>query len=484
MCYTDINSLERCNKWCDAMTDIKKLIGEATEYDKKEALTTKDPRSWCKSVSAFANGIGGALIFGIADDNSIVGLAEAESDAERISGDIHDHLDPIPDFVLSFHEVDGKKLIILRVERGDETPYYYIGKGGRTAYMRVGNASVPCSIGKLRELALRGAGSTYDSLKSKYKFANMSFTKLRSVYKQRTGRDFQESDYESFGLVDEEGVLTNAGALLADESPVRHSRLFCTRWNGLDKVSTRLESLDDREYSGSLISLLQEGVEFVKRNSRKKWKKTSDGRLEMPDYPERSVLEGLVNALIHRSYLDLGSEVHIDMYDDRLEIYSPGGMPDGSKIQELDIRNVPSRRRNPILADVFGRLNYMERRGSGFKKILDDYAGQPQYEEGMAPVFRSEYENFFLTLRNLNYHHKKQGDRSCDRNCDRNCDKKKARMEEVYALIEAEPKITMGEIAEQMGLSKRQVEYIITGLKQAGRIERQGSNKGGIWVVM
>jgi ATP-dependent DNA helicase RecG len=73
----------------------------------------------------------------------------------------------------------------------------------------------------------------------------MAFTKLRSVYKQRTGNDFNDSDYESFGIIDENGGLTNAGALIADESPIRHSRLFCTRWNGLDKAPGVIDALDD-----------------------------------------------------------------------------------------------------------------------------------------------------------------------------------------------------------------------------------------------
>jgi ATP-dependent DNA helicase RecG len=79
---------------------------------------------------------------------------------------------------------------------------------------------------------------------------------------------------------------------------------------------------------------------------------------------ECSVTEGIVNFLIHRSYLDVGSEAHIDMYDDRLEIYSPGGMFDGINAQDRDIMHVPSRRRNPIIADMFSGLGYKERQGS------------------------------------------------------------------------------------------------------------------------
>ena len=206
----------------------------------------------------------------------------------------------------------------------------------------------------------------------------------------------------------ENDKLTNAGALLVDESPIRHSRLFCTRWNGLDKASGVIDALDDREFTGSLISLLQNGLEFVFNNSKKQWKKVSDSRIEMPDYPERSVQEGLVNALIHRDYLEIGSEVHIDMYDNRLEIYSPGGMYDGSLVQERDVLRVPSKRRNPIIADAFNRLRLMERRGSGFKKICSDYNSQVNYTEAMAPQFYSDFDSFVLTLWNLNYSEKTQ----------------------------------------------------------------------------
>ena len=120
---------------------------------------------------------------------------------------------------------------------------------------------------------------------------------------------------KSFGLIDEKGNLTNAGALLADESPVRHSRLFCTRWNGLTKASGIVDALDDKEYTGSLVTLLQAGTDFVRNNSKKAWSKVGDGRIEMPDYPDRAVLEGVVNALIHRNYMEIGSEVHIDKSD-------------------------------------------------------------------------------------------------------------------------------------------------------------------------
>ena len=165
-----------------------------------------------------------------------------------------------------------------------------------------------------------------------------------------------------------------------------------------------MEALDDKEYSGSLLTLLQDGGKFVKNNTKKRWKKVPDGRMEMPDIPERAALECIVNGLIHRDYLELGSEVHIDIFDDRMEVYSPGGMLDGSFVQNLDTDHVPSRRRNPVIADVFSRINYMERRGSGFRKIKDDYRRAVNYRPELEPKFYSDTTSFWVILYNLNYH--------------------------------------------------------------------------------
>ena len=383
--------------------NIKDLVGETSEYDKKQALETKRPKSWLKSVSAFANTFGGKLIFGISDDDEIVGLADAKRDSEIISETIKTRIDPIPMFKLDHQKVDNKELIIVEVMKGSLTPYYYSGDGQLVAFVRIGNESVQANSLQLRELVIRGNAQSYDSLPSRYKFEDMAFSKLRSVYLQRTGLSFTEADFDSFGIVDSNGNLTNAGALLADESPIRHSRVFCTRWNGLTKASGLVDAIDDEEHSGGLISLYQDSLNFIMRHNRKAWRKVPDGRIEYPDYPERAVSEGLVNALIHRDYLDISSEVHIDIFDDRLEIYSPGGMVDGSSLEGKDLMSISSRRRNPVLADIFSRLKLMERRGSGFRKIIEDYDFQENTTKDLMPKFIVKNNDFILTLYNLNY---------------------------------------------------------------------------------
>lgn len=467
--------------------DIKQLIGEATDYDKKIALEERKPKSWCKSISAFANCYGGKLIFGVSNDNELVGLSDPEGDAEKISEAIKTHLNPIPDVKLSF-EKDGEKIfVIVEVIKGQQTPYYYEGEGQLVAFVRIGNESVPATPSKLRELVLRGSGESYDSLMSRYDFENMSFTKLKSVYKQRTGKTFDDTDYESFGLIDENEKLTNAGALLADESPVRHSRLFCTRWNGNTKAAGIIDALDDKEYIGGLVSLLQAGTDFVKNNSKKAWRKVGDGRIEMPDYPERAVLEGIVNALIHRSYTEIGSEVHIDMFDDRIEIYSPGGMVSGISLKGKDLLKIPSKRRNPVLADIFSRLKYMERRGSGFKKILADYEGQEEFDESKMPVFDADNDDFTLTLYNLNYGNdyvsqgnEIEGGMQDDTQDDTQCDTQDDTQEKIIKMIKVNPQVSTAGMAKELGIS---VATVKRKIKKMSNVSYVGSGYSGHWEV-
>lgn len=118
-------------------------------------------------------------------------------------------------------------------------------------------------------------------------------------------------------------------------------------------------------------------------------------REERSDYPYKAVREVLVNALIHRDYQVLGSEIHIEMFDDRMEISSPGGMANGRRIQDMDLRHIPSMRRNQVISDVFSRLHYMERRGSGIDRIMTSYA-----ECAQKPVFYSDSTFFLVTLPN------------------------------------------------------------------------------------
>lgn len=351
------------------------------------------------------------------------------------------------------------------------------------AYVRLGNESVKADATELKRLVLRGKNSSYDALGTTYSVSDYAFSKLRERYKAWTGESLEDKELVSFGLVDDKGKLTNAGALLADNSPIRWSKVFCTRWNGLDKGGGIMDALDDAEYSGSLISLLNEGTAFIKRNMKTMWKKTANSRIDMPEYCERSYFEALVNALVHRDYLVNGSEVHIDMFDDRMVIYSPGGMPDGTLVQERVIDAIPSTRRNPVLADVFQRLGYMERKGSGLTKIINSYKNANNYDESKEPQFISSRVEFTVILKNLNYGENKD-DKSEIKDVSKAVEEYAQHTEGVFLnALHNNPYISRKELSKLLMISEDSVKYQLKKLKNKGLIEHVGSSRGGYWVV-
>ena len=461
--------------------NLQKLIGETTAYDKKEAVELSRPKSWLKSVSAFANGSGGMLLFGLKEDNTLVGISNVKEVTEKISELIKDRMDPIPVFDLSIRQVAGKDIVILNVEKGLQCPYFYVGDGGHYAFIRVGNESVPADAQTLKRLSISGQGTTFDAIFSNERFSDYHFPTFQQMYERENDSHLNDKDFVSFGLLNSSGELSNAALLLADNSPFRQSRIFCTRWNGLSKADGSVDSLDDGEYSGSVLAQFSEAMAFFKRNTHVGWKKLPDKRVSLPDYPERAVVEILVNAIVHRDYMQSGSEVHLDIYDDRIEVISPGGMYDGSKIQECDIKNIPSIRRNPLLADIFSRLNLMERKGSGFEKVFAAYQKQINFNISAAPRFSSDANWFRVVLPNLNYAAtgKNLGE---SRESGRESGRESSR-ERILQFMIQNPTITTRELAEKIGITPKGIEKQISYLKKNNRVKRVGGRSNGQWIV-
>lgn len=465
--------------------NLSKYIGEGTLYDKKEKLETNKPKSWLKTVSAFANGIGGALIFGISDKEEIIGLDNYKKDSENISEIIKTKIEPLPKVTLKHYLIEDKNIIILFVHSGKETPYYFTEGGHQTAYIRLGNESIPAKNSDLINLILKGKNRSYDSLGTDIKKDNVSFTKLKSLYYLKTGNEFTDSDLESFGLVNKDNFLTNAGALLADEPIIKHSRIFCTRWNGLDMTSGIEEALNDNEFEGSILLLLQNAENFIKVNTKKKWKKGNESRIEMPDYPERAIQEVLVNAIIHRDYAVIGSEIHIDIYDDRIEIYSPGGMFDGSFIQEQNIMEISSLRRNPIIADLFNRIHLMERRGSGLKKIISSYQNAINYTQEKKVEFKSTQKDFKVILKNLNYKVAiKSGDKVAIKSDDKVAIKiQDEQLKKILEYIKKYNNCKTSDIENLLSVKSSRARKLLSILVSEKKIEALGQNKNRYYVL-
>ena len=373
---------------------------EATKLDYKVSLEDGRPKSWLKSVSAFANSSGGHILFGVTDDtHRAVGLNDAQFTASKIAELISARISPAPRYeLLTFpSESSGRFCIALAIQNGPSYPYYYVHDRVREVYVRHGDRSELASDAELNNLILKGLNKTFDALPSHRQLSDVSFTLLAATYKRETDEELAfPRDIVSMCLLTDEEQVTNAGLLLCDQGYLPQSKIVCTRWKGTEKGSVEGDALDDKEFSNSsLISLLNDAEAFIRNNSKNPWTIRGMRREEKSDYPFKAVREVLVNAMIHRDYQIVGTEVHVDMFDDRLVITSPGGMLSGSRIQDLDLRRVPSMRRNEIISDIFGRLHYMDRRGSGIGRIVNSYA-----EFAQKPQFFSTEYYFSVVLPN------------------------------------------------------------------------------------
>ena len=375
------------------------LHAETTRVELKENLDSPKPVTWLKTVSAFANSNGGTIIVGIRDiDKARIGVADVSTAVERARTLINSRIEPSPPYDIETIEDENKVFFLIHVDKGDFPPYYYAHEERKSAYIRKGDESVKAPPHILNELILQGQHKRYDELESPYKIQDVSFSRLIATYKYETGKDFvPERDLKSFGLITPADRVTYAGLLLADQPYLSQSRIICTRWKGVSKGLINTHTIDDKEFSGNIIHLLSEAENFVRQHSRNQWQVVGMRREERSDYPMEAVREALVNAIIHRDYYINGSEIHVDMYDDRLEIVSPGGMRDGRQIQNLDVSHVSSNRRNPVIADIFSRLGYAERRGSGLSRIRDSFVRVEDVQ------FSSDDAVFVVFMRNLNW---------------------------------------------------------------------------------
>ena len=465
------------------MKTLKELLQtESTKLDFKEMLEVNKPKSWLKTISAFANGAGGVLLLGISDDKQIVGLSDIKNDIDVISKKVKEFIDPMPVLEFNTYQSDGKDVLAIEVFSGKDPPYFYSSHGSLTAYIRMGSDSQPAPNNRLRELVMKGKNLSFDTLPTEYKLEDLTFTIFEATFKKIKKQIVTRNDYISFGMCEPSGVLTYAGLLFSDECPLLQARVFCTRWNGLDKSSGSDDALDDKEFEEDIISQLLKSHDFVKTNSKVRWKKVSDHRINKPDYADRAVFEALVNAIMHRDYDVMGSEIHVDMYDDRLEIYSPGGMADGTLIQERNIEDVVSTRRNPIIAEIFHRLNYIERRGSGLKKMRAETSNLYGYTEDYAPNFESTPTEFHAIFKNMNYSETLQvTDIVTDIITDIVTDKltlgEKAFIETLLPYFGENEWISNSTAREISGSSSESVKRFLRILATKGVLEAKGENK-------
>lgn len=457
------------------------LKGESKTLEFKAALSSKS-ESYLKTVVAFANTDGGRLIFGI-DDKSrqVVGVEKDDvfKIMDAIANAVSDSCAPkiVPD--ISFETIEDKTVVLVDIAAGFNRPYM-LKSGGldKGVYVRVGATSRPADTEQIREMMLDGSNQSWDEQVCRsYALTDRAVKKLCSdINRYRTEKDGQNAPKTTKETLIGWGVLkqdktevlpTNAFALLTD-NPFGQAKIQCAVFKGESKSVF----LDRKEYEGSLCRLLEDAYQYVLRNIRMGAVIEGLIRQDKFELPPAAIREMICNAICHRSYMDEGM-IQVSVFDDRLEVSSPGALCRGLTLKDaLKGRSKP---RNKVIAEVFSRMGIIEKWGTGLQRIVD-LAKQEGLKE---PVFENN-DSFFRVIL---YRGKEEAAQTTDQTIQTTDQTVQTTEQKIMNAIAEKPTITRKELAEKTGLSESGVKWQLDKLKKEQKILRAGGTFGGHWVV-
>ena len=336
---------------------------ESRDLELKSTITN----TFLKTVSAFSNYNSGKIIFGVDDNGKIIGLENIEELCLDLENKINDNISPKPDF--RFIKDTKKNIITLIVEEGLNKPYLYKGK----AYKRNDTSTVEVDKVELNRLTLLGLNQYYEELKARKQ--DLEFKVLKKELEEKLSlKNFSKDVLKTLNLYDDKNAYNNAAELFADKNS----------FSGIDiaKFGKSINEILDRNLfvNISIISQFQKTLEVFNRYYKYEQILGSE-RIEKELIPEKAFRETIANALIHRTW-DVNSNIKVSMYEDKIEVSSPGGLPSGISEKEY-LNGQISQLRNPILANIFFRLKYIEMFGTGIRRINEsykDYAIKPAFE--------------------------------------------------------------------------------------------------------
>ena len=358
------------------------LAGESKNVEYKENLPEKSIK-YMKSVVAFANGNGGKIIFGIADKTrEVVGFDNEDvfKKMDAIANAVSDSCEPviIPDITLQ--TIDGKTVIVVEISEGRQRPYYIKALGRDCGvYVRVAGTTRLADEYMIKELLFEGSNRYYDQtlcpglnitdedIEALCKAMKEQAVKNAHNEEQKASiKDVGRQQLRSWGvLIEREGkdYPSNAFAILTG-----NGGLHVTTQCGVFKGTTKAVFVDRREYTGPLWEQIDEAFQFVLRNIHLGATIVGIYRQDIYEIPPDAIRELIINAVVHRSYLDHGT-IQVAVYDNRLEITSPGKLPMGQTMERM--KEGYSKIRNEAIAHAFAYMNLIEHWGSGIPRIIE-----------------------------------------------------------------------------------------------------------------
>ncbi len=492
--------------------------GESKNMEFKIQLPD-DSRRYMKTVVAFANTSGGKIILGVDDvTKDIVGVDRNSvfQIMDQIANAVSDMCVPqiVPD--ITFQTIEGKCIVQIEIYPGQNRPYYLRSQGKENGtYIRVAGTSRPADEAVLKDLEYQGAGKSFDELvnvETDYEEENalqlcsdiqkhIAESQGLSIEKIRT---ITAVNLENWGVLKKNGpsyLPTNAFILLT-KNTFRFAKIQCALFKG----ENRAVFIDRREFGGPVYEQIEEAYQFVLKHIN--LGATIDGivRKDRYELPPESIREAIINAVCHRCYLD-HSCVQVAVYDNRVEITSPGMLYGGLTMEQAVSGR--SKIRNACIAEVFSRMGIIEQWGTGFQRMIQgcrEYGLQEPEFIDMGDTFRvnfyrSNMENGIenqdikaKTGTEITENHGKTGiesDETGIENTGTGIEKTKAGIsmvlsdteKKVVGLILLDSEITQEQIAKKMKMSKNGIRYIMDKLKAKGVLRREGATKKGKWMI-
>ncbi len=380
---------------------------ENDKFESKAVLNRDDVIGWLKSIAGFANAYGGDFYIGVEDKtNKLIGFDRKAADSERnyFNNQVHEHLTPRPQIQLSFirYEINGKERFIIKVSIEESTvkPVVLKYKNIPSIFMRRDGFTNGATYEEIIEMSVKSKRTQYDILVSNVKYDYAKLSDLRAFYeKHNNGEALKEKALQSMGFVNEDGYLLNGAVLFLDDYKDKKTEVQCSVFSGFNKGSERIVTIN--RFNGNITSTINYIMDFVNQRMNHSMIKLDDTRINMDSYPARALFEGVINAVAHRDYYLDGTQIQIDMFKDRLEISSPGGFYRSEKLgKTYDLSGIISKRRNELITGVLVACNVMEAAGTGFDKIMEEYAFT---DEAHKPYIYSTSDHFTLVLPDLTY---------------------------------------------------------------------------------
>lgn len=327
---------------------------ENRQLEFKEKISS----SYLKTVSAFANYDGGSILFGVNDAGEVVGIGDIELKCLDIENSINDNIKPQPEY--SIEITNSGKTISLNVRSCVNTPYMYKGK----AYKRNDTSTVEVDQIELKRLILAGENKDYEELPAHDQ--NLEFSYLEQELISKTGIKKLNIDIlKTLNLYSDNSGYNIAAAIVSDKNDL--PGIDIAKFGETISIFQKRKTLEHQ----SIIRSFFEAVEMYKDYYQYEKVEGFERKL-IETIPEEAFREALANAIIHRVW-DINSHIRVSMFDDRVEIVSVGGLPNSVTVESY-LSGDLSVLRNPILANIFHRLNLIEKFGTGIRRIKEAYA--------------------------------------------------------------------------------------------------------------